>query len=201
MLSLAYWFMYGNALEGDYLEFGSFRGRTFRLAWEHHRRHFYGRVHFWLFDSFRGLPEPVGIDADPKWKAGGLASSVDELHEVATGISAPSRAYTLVEGFYEDTLTPERAEQMAADGVRAGIVYVDCDLYESATLVLDFVRPLLQTGTVLCFDDYYCFAADPGRGEQRALREFLEANPGLGVVEYYRFGWHGRSFIVHKDVR
>jgi hypothetical protein len=197
MLSLAYWFMFGNELEGDYLEFGSFQGRTFRLAWEHHRRHFDGRVHFWLFDSFRGLPESTGGDTDPKWQAGRLAYSVDELHEVATGIGASRTAYTPVEGFFADTLTPERASQMAADGVRAGIVYVDCDLYDSAKLVLDFARPMLQTGTVLCFDDFYCFAADPDKGEQRALREFLVANPGVGVVEYYRYGWHGRSFIVH----
>ena len=197
MISLALWFMYGNGLEGDYLEFGSLQGRTFRLACEHHRRDFEGRMHFWLFDSFQGLPEPTGIDVDPKWRSGLLAWPLNDLHLVAEEIGAPRTAYTPVEGYYDDSLTPELAAQLVADGVRAGIVYVDCDLYSSTKVVLEFVRPLLQTGTVLCFDDYYCFQGDPGKGEQLALREFLEAEPGVGVVEYYRYGWHGRSFIVH----
>ncbi len=198
MLALAFEFLYGNMIEGDYFEFGSWTGRTFRLAWRHHRTHFDGRARFLLFDSFEGLPEPQGIDRHPKWRPGRLATSADELVAVAEAAGIPRGRYELVRGYYEESLTPDLAARLAGEGVKAGIVYVDCDLYASTALVLEFVVPLLQRGTIVCFDDWFTFEGDPERGEQRAAREFLERHPELGLVEYVNFGWHGKSFIVQR---
>lgn len=197
MIALAFRFLYGNLLSGSYLEFGCATGRTFRLAWQHHQRHFAGRMHFWLFDSFQGLPALGALDAHPKWRAGDLRMSVEELRQVADEAGIPRSAYMIVPGYYSDVLTDELARDLATRGVRAGVVYVDCDLYESTRCVLRFVRPLLQPGTVVCFDDFYCFNGDPDRGEQLAMREFLAQYPEVGLVEYVNFGWHGKSFIVH----
>jgi hypothetical protein len=197
MLSLAWWFHYGNFRGGDYLEFGSHQGRTFRMAWEHHRRHFDGKAHFWLFDSFEGLPEPEGIDRHPVWHAGRLAMSVEDLHRLAGQAGIPRSAYTAVKGFYSDTLTPELAARMQSDGVKAAIVFVDCDLYASTVDVLEFITPLLQQGTIVCFDDWFHYDARPDRGEQLATREWLDRHPEIELVDYHLFGWHGKSFVVH----
>ena len=40
MFSVAFKYMYGNRMEGDYLEFGCFSARTFRMAYTHSRRAF-----------------------------------------------------------------------------------------------------------------------------------------------------------------
>lgn len=198
MIALAMSFLHGNRLSGDYFEFGCWSGRTFRLAFRHHHRHFAGRMHFWLFDSFQGLPVLAPIDEHPAWKAGDLATPLEEFHAIADAAGVPRESYTVIPGFYDDTLTAERAAALVSRGVKAGIVYVDCDLYESTRLVLEFVYPLFQPGTVLCLDDFYCFNGAPDRGEQLATSEFLANHADVTLVDYVNFGWHGKSFIVHR---
>lgn len=197
VLALSFDFLYGNMLRGDYFEFGSHSARTFRLAWRASHRHpEFADTRFRLFDSFQGLPAPSGVDVHPKWRAGGLAFSVADLIRSAELEEIPRERYDVVEGFYEDSLTPELAASLG--DVRAGIVYVDCDLYESTKTVLEWIVPFLQSGTIICFDDWFTFDGRPDRGEQLATSEFLAAHPEFGFGEYFQFGWHGKSFIVSR---
>jgi O-methyltransferase len=57
----------------------------------------------------------------------------------------------------------------------------------------------LQTGTVIAFDDWFCFKGDPGKGEQRAFREWLEKNSAFDAIEFHKFGWSGNSFIIRAN--
>jgi hypothetical protein len=75
-------------------------------------------------------------------------------------------------------------------------VTVDCDLYESAKVVLDFMTPLLTAGSVLVFDDWFSFRGDPAFGEQRACAEWRAENPKWDLVEYQKEGPWRNSFIV-----
>ena len=51
------------------------------------------------------------------------------------------------------------------------------------------------------FDDWFCFHGRPDKGEQRACREWLDANPQISLVPYRDFHWAGRSFLVNLDRR
>jgi len=42
--------------DGDYLEFGVFRGRSFKLAYEEAQRNNLNKIRFFAFDGFVGLP-------------------------------------------------------------------------------------------------------------------------------------------------
>ena len=57
-------FINGNDIEGDYLEFGTYQGRS--LASAHHIAQLYGlkNMRFYAFDSFQGLPEIQGVDRE-----------------------------------------------------------------------------------------------------------------------------------------
>jgi O-methyltransferase len=103
----------------------------------------------------------------------------------------------IVAGWYDDVLNDEAKERLPLRA--ASVIWVDCDLYESTVPVLAFVTDYVQDGTVLIFDDWFCFRGDPHRGEQRAFREWLEKNPEITASEFHKFGWHGNSFILHRS--
>jgi hypothetical protein len=95
---------------------------------------------------------------------------------------------TLVEGWYEDTLVP----QTRTDSV----CVVDCDLYESARRVLEFVEPLLVDGSILLFDDWNAYHRDPNKGERRAFAELLERRPDIRAEPFMEFPGQGQGFVL-----
>ncbi|HBH97895.1 MAG TPA: hypothetical protein DDX89_09010 [Candidatus Omnitrophica bacterium] len=54
-------------------------------------------------------------------------------------------------------------------------------------------------GTVLIFDDWLNFKANPELGEQRACREWLQDHPELRLTPFARWGVTQQSFIVHRS--
>ncbi len=186
-----------NSVPGDYLEFGSgFNVISFRLAAKYRdltaREH-----HLFAFDSFQGLPEPKGIDEHPGWEKGSMATSLDQFHSIVQYHGAKSESYTAVPGFYEQTLVDKAPPDYGCSKI--AFAFVDCDLYASAAICLNFISRHLSHGAILAFDDWNCFCASNKRGERRALQEFLAAHPEFSLTEFLTFGWHGKSFIVHRE--
>jgi hypothetical protein len=179
-----------NGVKGHYLEFGVFQGKTSSVAAYLLRRYGMDEVHLYLFDSFQGMP----AYAVPPFHAGQYATSraVVERNIRQSGI-APSRVH-LVEGYFEDSLCPPLAEAIGA----AAVIYVDCDLYRSTQLVLEFVTPLIQDGTVIIFDDWWLWHSRPDEGEQRAFHEWRALNPTIEVVPYRSVGHHGEAFLLRR---
>ncbi|MFZ1220974.1 MAG: TylF/MycF/NovP-related O-methyltransferase [Chthoniobacterales bacterium] len=166
--------------DGYYFEFGCHNARTMRLAWEHT-----GALFDWLyvgFDSFAGLPEISEIDRQPIWKEGALATSETDFIAMTLDAGMPPERLRTIKGFYDQSLTPALAETLLPK--KAAVIFVDCDLYQSTVPVLAFARQFLQPGTIVIFDDWFCFCGDPERGERRAWGEFREANPELRFTEF-----------------
>ncbi len=211
-----------NYVPGDYLEFGVWKGDSFikayhalsRLRREHtawlasrptHQSQFGNSTsehalwkeagqRFFAFDSFAGLPNPSEHQIEEEWVEGAYACSEEQFKKNLTSEGVDLKNVALVPGFYDKTLTPETKQKL---GLRkAAIVHIDCDLYESTTLVLDFVTDLLTQGSVLIFDDWFYNQAREDLGEQRACREWLERNPHIKLTEYWR-DIHPISFIVN----
>ena len=108
----------------------------------------------------------------------------------------PREAYTVIPGWFEETLTSDLYDQINLQ--KAAIVWIDSDLYESAKVALRWVRPLLQDGSLIIFDDYYCYKGNPNFGERRAFDEFLAESPELTATDYARFSTVGQAFIIHR---
>ena len=101
----------------------------------------------------------------------------------------------IIEGFYKNSLTNELKSNLNLK--KAAIVMIDCDFYNSAKLVLNFITDLINDGTILIFDDWYAYKGDPNKGEQKACSEWLEKNKNIKLIPYKSSGTHQKSFIVN----
>jgi len=153
---------------GLYLEFGTYYGDSINLLSK-----LRPQAKFFGFDSFQGLPET--------WTAGTRAGGL------STHGKLPSvrRNVELVAGFFEDSL-PKFLERYPGQPV--AFIHIDCDLYSSTLTVLRNLRPRLQVGTVLVFDEYYNYP-DWLDGEYKAWSEFCEEfHISFRYIGYIRLG-------------
>ena len=175
-----------------YLEFGCHSGRTFSAAIRAARElNILESTEFYAFDSFEGLPSTT--DEDGIFEKGSFSTGVSDFksalekeanYQIGDG--------HIVKGFYSASLTPELQSKMP----KVGIVHIDVDLYSSTVDVLTFIKPLLVKGSVILFDDFFCFPAGSNQGEPRALSEFLSENPEVKVMDWKSYSSFGKSYFV-----
>lgn len=196
-------FLTYNRVFGDYAEFGVYQGKTFGTAY-----HFFKQTEdkfpeikkmtFHALDSFEGFQELKGVDDHPMFQKGGRAAGTDVFYEVMKKMKVPTQQVKTYEGWFSETLRAGgQADQQIRDA-SLSFVYFDCDLYESAMDVLPFLEKKLMFGAIVAFDNWFCFAAHPEKGEQGALTEFLKTRPYIKMIPFGRFGWHGFAFVYHK---
>lgn len=198
MLQYAMEYVRSAQLPGDFLEFGVYEGVSLARAFRFARMKGINEMRFIAFDSFQGLPAATGSDAVAyeQFRQGEYAASVDEVQQKLRAYQVDLDLVHLVPGWYEQTLVEDTKQRFALR--QAAVVHIDCDLYKSAVPALRFITDLVQDGTVLIFDDWFCFRGSPEHGEQRAFREWLADNPSLRASEFHRFSWHGNSFLLHR---
>ena len=153
---------------GNIIEFGVFQGRSTRVlrrALDHLQRgQILGpRKEIFACDSFHGLPEQyenLGI--------GAFACAPPHI-----------RGVHIVEGYFEDSLTPELAQRVG----RVALASFDADLYSSTLCALRWLTPRLETGSVLLFDQYLGGGA---AGERSAHEDWIRES-GLRTVRVAEF--------------
>lgn len=182
-----------------YLEFGVFQGHCLARAHEAIMANGFANHRIIGFDSFAGLPPPPPGEETGTWRnghpfpfnAGDFAcAEADVRHRLAAAGVGPD-SVELVPGFFETSLTPDLRVELGLEAV--DVVLVDVDFSSSTNYVLDFIRPLLQPGTAVLFDDWNVFG-DRNLGERLALDEHIQAHPGLVLEPTFPFGWHGHAF-------
>jgi len=181
---------------GDYLEFGVYRGRSFISAYKLTTAKNLN-MHYYAFDSFEGLPDFQDLDkVYENFESGQYACSQDEFSNILADAGVDQKQVTLVPGFFDVSLTSDTVKALPIK--RAAIAWVDCDLYLSTVPVLEYLTPLLTTGSFLVFDDWYSFGGDPKAGELAATNDWLEKNPDISLLEYRKFGVSGMVFLVQR---
>lgn len=155
-----------------------------------------------LFDSFQGLPPTSDAsDINPGiWKEGSFSHPVEEIRAIVRkeGLDPDSKSLRYVKGFFEQSLTPELRVDLTANP--PGIVTMDCDYYSSTRTVLEWLRPMLGTGTLFYFDDIWAFGGSPLHGERRAISEFNAVGEGIltPLTLFPMDGPLGRVFIYSR---
>ena len=179
----------------DYYEFGVFRGYALHAAQAAARALRADSMRFYGFDSFKGLPTVPAVDNNGSmFFAGQFSCSRDFVEDALRRNGADLSKITLVEGFFEDSLTPELRSRHPFRPV--GVAVIDCDLYASTVPVLNWLDDLVQPGSILMLDDWRAFGDRADKGQQRALNEWLERQPGFELENMFDFETHGRAFRV-----
>jgi O-methyltransferase len=135
--------------------------------------------HVWLLDSFAGLP-PAG-PKDGKLSEGytGLCcGSPVKVREVLAKVGVAEDRYTLVPGWFQDTLPHLTVQSIA-------LLHIDADWYDSVLLCLNQLYDRVRPGGFVVLDDYGywegCRKAWEDFQEQRSLQISLTPIDGIGV--------------------
>jgi len=126
-------------------------------------------------DSFEGLPEPTEEDASGDGTFHKAAqkrffgdASYRQITEKLRRLGFSDRV-VLLKGRFEDTLPSLKNE-------RFKLVHLDCDLYRSYKVCLNFLYDKVLQGGYIVFDEYD-FSKSVYPGAQKAIDEFLKNKP------------------------
>lgn len=184
--------------KGDYCEFGIFKGRTLWHVQDLVRREHDTSMRFFGFDSFEGLPAVNGPDETEydEFYAGQFACSIENVRRMMTRAGTDWNRTFLIKGYFCDSLTDDMADRHQLD--RIAMALVDCDLYASTIDVLNFLDNRLVDGAIVVMDDWGCFRNDESRGQQLAMREFLDRSGSWRIEPLFRYGSYGQVFSMHR---
>jgi hypothetical protein len=108
----------------------------------------------WGFDSFEGFPEPSDHDASARRPQRGqwAISTPEEIRRLLEWNGVPSawsvHNLNLVKGFFShEGFAPLAGRQIS-------LLHLDVDLYESYTICLEELYPLVSPGGIIAFDEY-----------------------------------------------
>jgi len=138
-----------------YVEFGVFKGESLR-RWSGLLKHPASQLHG--FDSFEGLPETWNIFMSKEiLDVGGALPDIQD------------ERVKLYKGWFSDTVPAYVANLKPQASL---VLHLDADIYSSTIYVLRQMRPFLQAGTILVFDEFF-----DREHELKAFKEFLEECP------------------------
>jgi hypothetical protein len=134
------------SLKGDYVEFGVFQGAMFKFVLQEAGEKM-PWMRFFACDSFEGLPQPKGIDANGEFAAGQFSYSRDDFVRRVCVQNVAKKRVVVVPGWFAESLTEQKMATHKIDIV--AIAYVDSDLCESCVPVLEVLTSRLRQGSVI----------------------------------------------------
>lgn len=197
-------------IPGEICEFGCYTGRSLAMLayhqekyWEaenaHNSENVIKRRVFGL-DSFSGL---AASEAHPRWNKGLFGTNHSYHPTIPYGANVtPEKIYEFFSfyGLPKPILKSGYFNTMTCDDLvsieKIAILHIDCDLYSSTKDVFKLVRDKLVPGSIILFDDWYHFRADPRKGERRAFDEFRDENQHIQCEEFLRYGTFCKAFVV-----
>lgn len=179
---------------GDYLEFGC-HGPSLAAMYRALDEVGAAEVRLFGFDSFEGLPASADADDGGHWEPGQFGCSVRWTRRFLTRKGVDWNRVVLVKGWFRDTLTDDLRRRHRLNA--AGVIMIDCDMYESTREALTFCAPLIRERAVVLFDDW-ADLADRNLGEKRAFEEFLGTNPEFVAEELPSYADYAKVFLVTR---
>ena len=151
------------------------------------------------FDSFEGLPKStIEEDSNQMWKEGDFSCSQERIKKKIKNLNVKNIPnITYIEGFFEKTLTDSLKKKMIQ--MPPAIITIDVDYYSSTKTILNWLKPILPSGTIFYFDDIWPFHGNPNYGELKAINEFNEEDCGF-LTPFPILGMISQSYIFSKKI-
>jgi hypothetical protein len=177
-----------NKMEGDYAEFGVYRGEMMYAA----ARILGKRIRRFIgLDTFEGLPNPTPRDEQifVFEEKGFMASRKSTAREMMLGFPA-----VLIEG---DFRAPRVQAQFRKSKPALAVLSVDCNWPSSVAAALRLSAPYLQAGSIVYMDDY--FVGTRHKNFNTALMRRMERAGRMRFIEFKTYAPCGRAFLIEKD--
>lgn len=146
----------GKSLEGDFCEFGCYRGDTSllleKLLENYHQKLTSERRLLWIYDSFEGLPSKSPEDnsaAGDNFQTGKLLVTKREVVErfKKAGLRVPR----VRKGFFDQLDNSTNSHDLPE---KIAFAFLDGDLYNSIKTSFTLVTPRMVSGGVIIVHDY-----------------------------------------------
>jgi len=186
-------------IDGNYLEFGVFTGSSFNFAIKANKKieKIFGKTNckYIGFDSFQGFGKVKEEDIHPgftdQFFSVNKRKVIKNINKTAQGAEI-----RLIEGFYQETI--KNKTTLDLDIIeKSRVIMIDCDLKESTKLALEFLKPSLQEGTIILFDDFLDYKGNIEKGECGAFEDFKKKYPNILYRRAFDYGYRGRAFIIY----
>ncbi|MCX6824754.1 MAG: hypothetical protein NTY80_00885 [candidate division SR1 bacterium] len=182
-------------IEGGYFEFGVYEGTSLFAAVKTHKkikseikRNFYG------FDSFDdGFKYFDEKDKHPFFKEGDFVSSYEKVKRRFKKFTNVK----LIKGYFEETIDKGKGKDIHNND-KCAIAFIDCDLMNPSMVALEYIKPMIQAGSILIIDDYYAYKGDENLGPCGAFNKFLSKYPHIKAREFADYGYGGKAFIITR---
>ena len=194
--------MYITAIDktyGSYMEFGVFTGSSFNFAMKINKQleKTFGNTNceFIGFDSFQGFGKVSHNDKHPFYKKETFSINEKKVFKNIKNMSKGQRM-RIVKGFFNETIKNKTTKDLNID--KARVVLIDCDLREPTLMALEFIKPSIQEGTIILFDDYIWFKGSKEKGEYSAFSEFKKKYPKILFRKAFDYGYGSKAFVAYK---
>jgi hypothetical protein len=185
-LKIAFWHLAVDSVEGAYVEFGVASGNSMRsaelaekssgsksLGVQRISRELVG------FDTFASFSTSSASDIHGTWQGDSFSVPISRVKRRFRAAGKRISFYAVDCSKLSDTPGEYGPLESYVSSEKIAIVLMDMDLGDPTERALDWIKPKLQTGTIVIFDEFFAYRGDPTMGESGAWSRFLERNPEI----------------------
>ena len=176
-----------NKMEGDYVEFGVYRGEMMYAA----ARILSPNINKYIgLDTFYGLPIPYKDDQETfVYKTEGFMASP---REVAQKLMEQFNAIFIEGDFREKTII----EQLKKEISRISVLCIDCNWPSSIKSAVEESMPFMQHGSIIFLDDYFAGTYHRNIHDEILKKEGRKYN--LIFLEFMTYPPSARAYRAEK---
>tara|TARA_A100001011_G_C14256113_1_gene820171 strand:- start:680 stop:1426 length:747 start_codon:yes stop_codon:yes gene_type:complete len=204
--------VFSNHLNGDYVEFGVYKGESFidsiktflefktwlkkeiksNENWRakvSSQSKLHNKIYFHALDTFEGMPK--NNEDNFIFGEGNFKASEKILKDKINQIKNSEYEAFIYKGNFEHTALDLKKK---LENRVISIVNFDCDLKESTSVALNTIKDKIQIGSILLFDDYNGFNANQELGQRKSFKDFKDETD-FKFEKFFSYHYSGQSFL------